>query len=58
MKRLTLTIITMIIVLVLAMWWLAKNYMEIDFQTRIIISAGASAFSGLLSYIMFRGEKD
>lgn len=58
MKRLILTILTMIFVLALAIWWLGEKYMEIDFQTRIIISAGASVFSGLISYLMFKGEKD
>ncbi|MEH6996730.1 histidine kinase [Neobacillus drentensis] len=57
MKRLTLTILAMLIVMVSAMWMLEKNFMEIDFQTRIIISAGASALSGLISYFLFREDK-
>lgn len=58
MKRKTFTILTMIIVWVLAMWMLAEKYMDIDFLTRIIISVGASSFSGLISYFMFRVEKE
>lgn len=57
MKRLTLTISTMIIVLVLAIWMLQKEFREIELLTRIIISVGASAFSGLISYFLFRGDK-
>jgi len=56
-KRLYLTISAMLIVMVSAMWMLEKNYMEIDFQTRIIISAGASALSGLISYLLFKEDK-
>jgi peptidoglycan biosynthesis protein MviN/MurJ (putative lipid II flippase) len=56
-KRLFLTISAMLIVLVLAMWMLEKNYAEIAFQTRVIIAAGASVLSGLISYILFRDDK-
>jgi peptidoglycan biosynthesis protein MviN/MurJ (putative lipid II flippase) len=56
-KRLFLTISAMLIVMVLAMWMLEKNYSEINFQTRAIISAGASVLSGLISYILFRDDK-
>jgi hypothetical protein len=56
-KRLSLTISAMIIVLVLAMWMLEKNYMEIAFQTRVMIAAGASVLSGLISYILFKDDK-
>ncbi|TDL75852.1 histidine kinase [Rhodococcus qingshengii] len=57
MKRLTLTISIMIIVMFLATWRLEKEFTEIDFQTRIIISVGASVFSGLISYFLFRVDK-
>ncbi|WHZ03883.1 histidine kinase [Neobacillus sp. YX16] len=49
----------MFIVMILAMWRLEKDYIEIDLQTRIFISAGASVFSGLVSYFLFfRGDKN
>jgi hypothetical protein len=58
-KRLTLTISTMFIVMILAMWRLEKDYIEIDLQTRTFISAGASVLSGLISYFLFfRGDKN
>ncbi|MDF2854736.1 MAG: hypothetical protein K0Q87_587 [Neobacillus sp.] len=47
----------MLIVMVLAMWMLEKNYTEIAFQTRVIIAAGASVLSGLISYILFRDDR-
>jgi hypothetical protein len=56
-KRLFLTISAMIIVMVLAMWMLGKNYMEVAFQTRVMIAAGASVLSGFISYILFRDDK-
>ncbi|WP_342430130.1 histidine kinase [Neobacillus sp. FSL H8-0543] len=54
MKRLPLIISIMIIVMFLAMWMLERDFTEIDFQTRIIIPAGASALSGFISYFLFR----
>jgi hypothetical protein len=58
MKKFPVTIPIMIIVFVLAMWMLDKDYSEINMMTRIIISVGAGIFSGLISFFLFRFEKN
>lgn len=60
LKKLRFTIPIMILVAVVAMWMLKKDFSEIDLQMRIIISAGASVLSGIISFFLFgldKGEK-
>ncbi|MED3551312.1 histidine kinase [Cytobacillus praedii] len=58
MNKFTFVIPIMILVAVLAMWMLAKDYSEIDLQIRIIISAGAAILSGGISYFLFNVDKE
>ncbi|MDR7075689.1 hypothetical protein J2Y03_000677 [Neobacillus niacini] len=57
MKKFPVTIPIMLIVVVIAMWMLEKDYSEINFMTRIMISVGAGIFSGLISFFLFRFDK-
>ena len=57
MKNFFITIPIMIIVVVLAMWMLEKDYSEINMTTRILISIGAGILSGLISFFLFRFDK-
>ncbi|MEH7177837.1 histidine kinase [Neobacillus vireti] len=57
MKKFPITIPIMIIVMVIAMWMLEKDYSEINLMTRIMISIGAGIFSGLISFFLFRFDK-
>lgn len=57
MKKFPVTIPIMIIVVVIAMWMLEKDYSEINIMTRIMISVGAGIFSGLISFFLFRFDK-
>jgi hypothetical protein len=58
LKKLTLTIPIMILVAVLAMWMLGKDYAEIELQTRMLIAGGAAILSGVISYFLFAFEKN
>jgi hypothetical protein len=53
MKKLAITTPIVIIVVVLAMWMLEKDYSEINMLTRMIISLGAGIFSGVISFFLF-----
>ncbi|WP_453996064.1 histidine kinase [Bacillus nitroreducens] len=53
LKRFTLVIPIMALVLVLAIWMLNKDYSEIESGTRFMIAAGAALFSGLISFFLF-----
>jgi hypothetical protein len=48
----------MILVAILAMWMLGKDYAEIELTTRILIAVGAALLSGVISYFLFAFEKD
>ncbi|MDM5331550.1 histidine kinase [Neobacillus sp. CF12] len=58
MKKFPITIPIIIIVIVLAMWMLEKDYSEINMMTRLMISLGAGIFSGLISFFLFRFDKN
>lgn len=58
MNKLTFVIPIMILVAVLAMWMLGKDYSEINLQIRILISAGAAILSGAISYFLFNVDKE
>ncbi len=53
MKKFIFVIPIMILVAYLAMWMLEKDYSVIDYQLRMVISAGADLFSGVISYFLF-----
>ncbi|KKB41225.1 hypothetical protein [Bacillus thermotolerans] len=59
MKKLTFVIPVMILVGSLSLWMLGKDYSEIALQTRLLITAGAMIFSGIISYFLLGsdGEK-
>lgn len=57
MKKFPVTIPIMLIVVVLAMWMLEKDFSEINILTRIIIAVGGGIFSGLISFFLFRFDK-
>lgn len=42
----------------LAWIMLGNSYEEVDYGTRVWITLGAGAFSGLLSFVLFRKEKE
>jgi hypothetical protein len=56
MKRFSLIIPIMIIVAFLAMWLIEKKYSEVPFDTRLLIAAGGSLFSGIISYFYLRTD--
>jgi hypothetical protein len=58
MKKFPITIPIMMIVVVIAMWMLEKDYSEINMMTRLMISIGAGLLSGLISYFLFRFDKN
>jgi hypothetical protein len=47
----------MILVFVLSLWMLGKEYGEIELQIRVLISAGAGILSGVISYFLFALDK-
>jgi hypothetical protein len=47
----------MILVFILSLWMLGKEYSEIELQMRVIISAGAGVLSGVISYFLFTLDK-
>jgi hypothetical protein len=58
MEKFPFIIPIMIIVVVIAMWMLGKDYSEINIMTRIMIAVGAGIFSGLISFFLFRFDKN
>lgn len=57
MKNFALAIPIMLIVGAAAMWMLHRDYSVLDYQTRVLISAGAALFSGIISFILFKTGK-
>jgi hypothetical protein len=58
LKKLIIVIPIMILVAIMAMWMLGKEYAEIKLPIRLMISAGAAVLSGVISYFLFAFEKD
>lgn len=56
MKRFSFVIPIMIVVAVLAMWYLNKEYTEVPLSSRIIIAIGGSIVSGVISFFMLKKE--
>lgn len=56
MKRFSLIIPIMIIVAYLAMWIIEKKYAEVPFDTRLLIAAGGSLLSGIISFFYIRND--
>ncbi|WP_100332426.1 histidine kinase [Bacillus xiapuensis] len=57
-KQLTFTVPVMIVVAVLSLWMLSKDYSEISLGTKLLITAGAVVLSGGISYLLFGGGED
>ncbi|WP_260631129.1 histidine kinase [Bacillus sp. S/N-304-OC-R1] len=57
MRKLALVIPIMLFVAAFAMYILKKDYAEIAYETRVIISAGAAVFSGVISFFLFKGNE-
>ncbi|MBS4209365.1 histidine kinase [Bacillus sp. FJAT-50079] len=58
MKRLIPVIPVVIAVAIMSMWILERNFSEIDGQTRMLIAAGGTILSGVLSYFLFGSYDD
>jgi hypothetical protein len=58
MKRFIFVIPIMILVFSIATWMLNKDFAMIDVQTRALIAAGASVFSGLITFFLMRGDAE
>lgn len=58
MNRLKVVIPIMIIVTILAMWFLAKDYGALPLQTRVLISLGGALLSGVISYFLLHKEAE
>ncbi|HYK72088.1 MAG TPA: histidine kinase [Pseudoneobacillus sp.] len=56
MKKLAVIPI-MILVAILAMWMLNKDYTEVAVSIRVLISIGAAILSGGIAYILFALEE-
>ncbi|WP_028390989.1 hypothetical protein [Bacillus cihuensis] len=58
MKRFILVIPVIIIVYFFAMWKLNKDYAMIDMPIRILIAAGGSILSGVITFFLMRREAE
>ncbi|WP_062110045.1 hypothetical protein [Bacillus niameyensis] len=58
MKRLIPVIPIVIIVAVMSMFILEKNFSDIDGQTRMLISAGGTILSGVVAYFLLGNSND
>ncbi|EPD52299.1 hypothetical protein MHH33_14150 [Paenisporosarcina sp. FSL H8-0542] len=56
MKRFKFIIPIMVVVAVLSLWHLSTDYSEVPLATRILIAAGGSVVSGIISYFMLRKD--
>jgi hypothetical protein len=56
MNRFKIVIPTMIIVLILAMWILEKDYSTVPLHIRILIAAGGALLSGVITYILMKQD--
>lgn len=56
MNRFKFVIPTMIVVFLLAMWLLGKDYSMVPIHIRILIAVGGSLLSGVLSYFLMQHE--
>ncbi|MBT2688806.1 histidine kinase [Bacillus sp. ISL-47] len=57
-NRKLIVIPIMVLVAAAAMWMLSKDYQQIDLSIRMLIAAGAALLSGVISYFLFKPEKD
>ncbi|KIL50020.1 hypothetical protein [Jeotgalibacillus soli] len=58
MKRFKIVIPIMIIVAILATWILAKDHSAVPLQTRILIIAGGTLLSGIITYFLSQQDGD
>ncbi|WP_026581749.1 hypothetical protein [Bacillus sp. J33] len=57
-NRKVIIIPIMILVAAAAMWMLNKDYQQIDMSVRMMIAVGAALLSGVISYFLFKPEKE
>ncbi|MCH1624492.1 histidine kinase [Fredinandcohnia quinoae] len=56
-KRFSVVIPVSIMVGLIAMWMLNKDFAEIDLSIRLLIAMGATLLSGVITYFLFpKGE--
>ncbi|WP_245796539.1 hypothetical protein [Domibacillus antri] len=58
MKRFIFVIPVMVLVFSIATWMLNKDFAMIDVQTRALIAAGASIFSGIITFFLMKGDAE
>lgn len=58
MKRFVFVVPVMVIVFSIATWMLNKDYEMIARDTRLLISAGAALFSGVISFFLLKGDAE
>lgn len=58
LKRFIFVIPVAILVFSIATWMLNKDYAMITRDTRLLISAGAAVFSGILTFFLMKGDAE
>lgn len=58
MKQFIFVIPVMILVFSIATWMLNKDYAMIENSTRTIIAAGASVFSGVITFFLMKSDAE
>ncbi len=56
MKRFIFVIPIMVIVAVMAMWYLNKEYTDVPFSSRILIVIGGTLVSGIISFFLMKKD--
>ncbi|WP_046175832.1 hypothetical protein [Domibacillus indicus] len=57
-KRFIFVIPVMAIVFSIATWMLNKDYSMIERDIRLLISAGAAVFSGIITFFLMKGDAE
>ena len=58
LKRFIFVIPIMVIVFSIATWMLNKDYPMIERDIRLLISAGAAVFSGVITFFLMKGDAE
>ena len=56
MKRFTFIIPIMILVGILAIWYLNKEYTDVPYSSRVLISIGGAFLSGVISFFLLKKD--
>ena len=56
MKRFTFIIPIMILVGILAIWYLNKEYTDVPYSSRVLISIGGAILSGVISFFLLKKD--